>query len=307
MARPKFAPSDIFGVLPPMTTPFDSAEEIDFAALRRQAKFLMDEGAHGIVAGGSAGEGYALSTDELRAIVDTTCQEVGDRMPVVAGVIVNSTRQAIEKARAVADLGVSALQITPVHYIYKPGDDATFGHFADIAEAVDLPIILYNVIPWNYIPVDQLLRLMDDIPQVIGVKQSAGDLKLLADLMITARPEHRIYAAIDPLLYPTFALGAHGAISQILAAVPGPCVRLWDAVQAKDHDTAREIHEGLLRLWHAIYSENRVAVTKHVQILQGCPGGGTRRPTPEATPEQKRAVREPLAALVGEERLTKAA
>lgn len=306
-SKPRFGPSEIVGILPPMTTPFTADEEIDEKALRAQARFMMDQGVHGIVSGGSAGEGFALSTDELRRIVSITCEEVGDRMPVVAGIIVNSTRQAVERARAVADLGVSALQITPVHYIYKSDDESIVRHFRTVADEVGLPIIIYNVVPWNYISPKLLVRMMREIPEVFGVKQSASDVKTLADLMIFARPEDRIYAAIDALLYPTFVLGVHGAISQILSAVPGPCVELWNAVQAGDHDRARTLHERLLRLWHAIYADNRVAVTKYVQTLQGCPGGLPRSPLPEATPEQKAAVRQPLAALVGEDRLLKAA
>jgi 4-hydroxy-tetrahydrodipicolinate synthase len=305
--KPKFAASEIYGILPPMTTPFTADEEIDEKALRAQARFMIEQGVHGIVSGGSAGEGYALSTDELRRICAVTCEEVGDRMPVIAGIIVNSTRQAVERAKAVADLGVSALQITPVHYIYKPDEEATFRHFERVAGDVGLPIIVYNVVPWNYIAPALLLRMMREIPAVIGVKQSASDVKTMADLIIGARPADRIYAAIDALLYPTFALGAHGAISQILAAVPGPCVELWNLVQAGDHVAARALHEKLLRLWNTIYADNRVAVTKYVQSLQGCPGGRPRAPMPEASAAQKAAVRQPLADLVGAERLRKAA
>ncbi len=306
-SKTKFGPSEIFGILPPLTTPFTTDEQIDEKGLRAQARFMMDQGVHGIVSGGSAGEGFALSTDELRRIVSVTCEEVGDRMPVVAGIIVNSTRQAVERAKAVADLGVSALQITPVHYIYKTDEESAFQHFKTVAEEVGIPIIVYNVVPWNYISPKLLVRMMRDIPQVFGVKQSASDVKTMADLMIMAGPDDRIYAAIDALLYPTFALGAHGAISQILSAVPGPCVQLWNAVQSGDHVRARQLHEKLLRLWNTIYSDNRVAVTKYVQTLQGCPGGLPRAPLPEATPAQKAAVRQPLADLVGEDCLQKAA
>lgn len=304
---PRFAPSEISGILPPLTTPFDADEEIDGTALAAQTRFMIDQGVHGIVAGGSAGEGYTLSTEELRRVVGTVCEEVAGDLPVIAGIIVDSTRQAIEKAKVVADLDVSALQITPVHYIYKPDAAATAQHFRDIADEVGLPIIIYNVIPWNYLSPALLLELMRDIPEVIGVKQSAGDLKLLADLMIEGRPEDRIYAAIDPLLYPSFTLGVHGVISQILAAVPGPCVKLWNAVQAGDHANARDLHERLLRLWNAIYADNRVAVTKYVQQLQGCPSGRPRRPMPDATSTQKNAVRAPLIDLVGSDRVRKAA
>lgn len=302
----RFGASDLSGIMPPMVTPFDESEEIDEGALRVQVKFMLDRKVHGLVSGGSAGEGFTLSTDELRRIVAITCEEVGGRVPVVAGIIVDSTRQAIESARAVADLGVAALQITPVHYIYKPDDESTFDHFRAVADEVGIPILIYNVIPWNYVSTELLLRMMREIPLVVGVKQSAGDLKTLADLIIYAQPEDRILAAIDALLYPSFALGAHGVISQILAAIPGPCVELWNLVQSGAHVEARQLHERMLRLWNAIYSQNRVAVTKHVLALQGCPTGLPRRPLAPASASQRAAVRQPLADLVGNHVLARA-
>lgn len=296
----KFKPADLYGILPPLVTPFTQDEEINDAALREQVKFMLNRKVHGLVSGGSAGEGFALSTDELRRIVAITAEEVNGQVPVVAGIIVDSTRQAIERAKAVADLGVAALQVTPVHYIYKPDDQSTFDHFRAVAEEVGIPVLVYNVIPWNYASTDLLLKMMREIPLVVGVKQSAGDLKTLADLILNKQPQDRIFAAIDALLYPSFALGADGVISQILAAIPGPCVELWDLVQAGDHLRARQLHERMLRLWNAIYSPNRVAVTKHVLALQGCPSGYPRRPLAPASAAQRAAVRQPLMDLVGD-------
>ena len=155
-----FSPSEIVGILPPLLTPFDENEDFVESVLRQEIRYMLSKGVHGLVPGGSAGEGNTLSTDELRQIVGATCEEAAGRVPVVAGIIVNSTRQAIERARAVADLGVSALQITPVHYIYKNDDDAMIRHFRSIYDAVGIPIIIYNVIPWNYLSVDLMLRMM---------------------------------------------------------------------------------------------------------------------------------------------------
>ena len=132
--------------------------------------------------------------------------------------------------------------------------------------------------PWSYLSPALLCRIMAEVPGVIGVKQSAGDLKLLADLLIAARPESRIFSAVDALLYPSFALGAQGAIAAILAAAPGACVQLWDAVQAGDHARALDLHRRLLVLWNALVADNLPACTKHAQALQGVPVGPAARP-----------------------------
>jgi 4-hydroxy-tetrahydrodipicolinate synthase len=269
--------------------------------LRLEARYMIRQGVHGLVGGGSAGEGFALSRDELRRVVAVIAEEAAGQLPVFAGIIANSTREAIARAKAVADCGVSALQVTPVHYIYKSDDGAMVRHFQALYEAVGIPIIVYNVIPWNYLSPALLLRLMRDVPGVVGVKQSAGDMKLLADLLLSAEPQNRIYAALDALVYPTLALGAHGVISQILAAIPGPCVQLWNAVQRKDHAAALRLHRQMLTLWNAIAGDNRLAVTKYTLSLQGIPTGPPRAPLTPASPAQQQAARQALAALIGQE------
>lgn len=302
-----FASEAITGVLPPLLTPFDENEDIVESVLRQEVRYMLSKGVHGLVPGGSAGEGNTLSTDELRQVVGTTCEEAAGKVPVVAGIIVNSTRQAIERAKAVADLGVSALQITPVHYIYKNDDEAMIRHYGKIYDAVGIPIIIYNVIPWNYLSVDLMLRIMRELPGVFGIKQSASDMKSMADLISRCEPHQRIYAAIDALLYPTFALQAHGAISQILSAVPGPCVELWNLVKAGDHVRALELHARLLKMWNAISGDNRLAVTKYTMSLQGVAVGNPREPLTPASEQQRRAASKAFSELIGTEPLLTAA
>ena len=142
---------DIYGIIPPVTTPFDSNEELDEATLRADVRFLIEKaGVHGLAVGGSTGEGHTLSTQELRNSVAATIEEARDRVPVIAGIIVDSTQQAIEKGKAVADLDVAALQVTPPHYLFKPDDKMMQRHFAQVTEKVGLPVIIYNVVPWSY-------------------------------------------------------------------------------------------------------------------------------------------------------------
>jgi 4-hydroxy-tetrahydrodipicolinate synthase len=286
------------GIIPPLVTPFTADGEIDEGAFRAEARFMLQKGVHGVCVGGSTGEGHTLSLDELRRLVAAAGEEVGDKIPVVAGVIVNSTRDAIARAQAVSGLGVAALQVTPVHYVFKPDDDASFDHFKTITETVDVPIVIYNVIPWNYLRPDLLVRIMTELPGVIGVKQSQGDLKLLADLLISAPRDKVILTAVDALLYPSFALGAHGTIAANPAAVPGVCIALWNAVQAGDHKKALEIHRSLLRFWNAISAENLPACVKHALTLQGCVGGASRQPMPAPSARQRDAIQSTLRAVL---------
>lgn len=277
----------IAGIIPPLPTPFDQDGEIDEKAFRNVVRFFLDKGVHGVCVGGSTGEGHTLTRDEFRRLIDITAEEVNGRVPLVAGIIANSTREAIARARSIESVKAAGLQITPVHYVFKPDEDATFNHFKTLTESVSQPVIIYNVVPWNYLSPALLLRIMEALPGVIGVKQSAGDLKLMADLLLAVPEGKIVLTAVDALLYSSFALGAHGTIAANPAAVPGVCVALWNAVQAGDHVRALEIHKRLLRFWNAIVGDNLPACVKHSLTLQGCDAGLPRQPMPAPTARQK--------------------
>jgi 4-hydroxy-tetrahydrodipicolinate synthase len=225
-------------------------------------------------------------------------EEAAGRIPIITGVIVDSTRAAIERGRAVADLGVAALQVTPVHYLFRPDDDAFQRYFSQIVEVTGLPLMIYNVVPWAYLLPETLTRIITEVDGVIGVKQSAGDLKMLADLLLLLGDRGAIMSAVDALLYPSFSLGAHGAIAAILTAVPELCVQLWDAVQAGQHAKALELHVKLLVIWNALQGDNLPANVKFAMQLQGRPAGQPRAPMPPASLQQQAQIRESLAGLM---------
>jgi len=286
------------GVIPPITTPFDAQGEIQFDGVGRQVRWMIEEGAHGIAVGGSTGEGHTLEQDEYRDLIATAVEAAGGRIPVIAGIITDSTRQAIARGKALDGLDVAALQVTPVHYLFRPSDDAMVDHFRALAGETGRHVIIYNVVPWTYLSPALLLRIMEEVPAVIGVKQSAGDLKLFADLMADVMPGKLIYSAVDALMYPSYALGAHGSIAAILSAAPKHSVALWDAVKAGDHGTAHELHLKLLRLWNALLPhDNLPAATKYAQQLQGVPSGYPRQPMPEASDDQRTAIEAALKGL----------
>lgn len=289
--------SDLKGIMPPMTTPFDASGRIQLDLIKPQVEFLLSAGVNGIVAGGSGGEGHTLDPEEHKDLMHAVVEAIDGRVPFVSGIIVNSTAEAIARAEALEGLNVTALQVTPVHYLFQPSEQETYDHFKAVGESNDLPILIYNVIPWNYLSPAQLLDLMARIPNVVGVKQSAGDLKLLADLIENARPEDMIFTAIDALLYPSYVLGARGCISALLAAVPHSNVALWNAVQAGNHDYALEIHRAQLHLWNAMPHSNLPACVKTALDIQGIEGGYSRMPMSLPDTEQKAKIRSALEGL----------
>ena len=291
----------IYGIIPPVVTPFDADGQIDETAFRADLRFLLNRArVHGLAVCGSTGEGHTLTLDEARRLAGAAVEEAAGAVPVIAGIIADSTAAAVERARALAGLGVAALQVTPVHYVFRPDDDGMLRFFDQIVNASSVPVIIYNVVPWSYLLPPLLARIMREVDGVIGVKQSASDMKALADLLLlneqgAAGRGKRIMSAVDALLYPSFALGAHGSIAAVLTAAPVWCVELWDAVRAGDHARALELHNKLLRLWNAINDANLPANVKTAMALSGRPSGLPRAPMPVSSPAQTEAIRAALA------------
>lgn len=289
--------SELQGIVAPFTTAFTEDGDLDLDRVKPQVDWLIEKGVHGLAAGGSTGEGHVLDRAEYTALIEATAKAVDGRVPLVAGIIASSTAEVAARGQSVKHLGVAALQVTPPHYLFRPDDDAMVAHFREIYQACDVPILIYNVVPWCYLSPDLLLRIMEEVPGVLGVKQSAGDMKLFADLMRRAKPENLIFSAVDALLYPTYQLGARGAIAAILTAAPGPSVRLWHAVREQQWDLARDLHERLMPLWDAVGQDNMPSLVKYAQAQQGLNAGYARRPTSPATAEQKAQIDEALRGL----------
>ncbi len=285
----------IKGIVPAMATPFDEDGEIREDWLRADLEHMIDVGVDGVVVGGSTGEGQSYTPDDHRLALGAAVEQAAGRIPVIAGLIVNSTRQACIHADAFADLDVAALQVTPVHYGSRPDDERTIKHFGDLAQHSGKPVLVYNVVAHNYCSAELLTRMITEVDGIVGVKQSAGDLKLVADLLVSIGDKGVVMSATDALMYPSFTIGVHGAISAILTAVPGMLVQLWNAVQDEDHETARDLHVKLLAIWNAIVGPNMPANVKYAMQLQERPGGFPRAPMHPTEDERKPRIRKALA------------
>ncbi|HEX4214101.1 MAG TPA: dihydrodipicolinate synthase family protein [Candidatus Dormibacteraeota bacterium] len=294
---------DLKGVIPPLVTPFDRNEDIDEGAFRDEVRYCLDAGVHGLTVSGSTGEGHTLTEAESLQLARIAVEEAGGRVPVVSGIIQDSTRAVIRYGKALKDAGVDGLQITPVHYLFAPDVEGTIGYYEEIGEAVRLPIVIYNVVPWNTIMPETLIRLAD-LQWVVAVKQSGGDIHKLADLLRAVRKTGsglRVLSAVDALLHASYLLGAHGAVAGILSVAPGLSVKLWDACQAQDLTTALDLHERLLPVWRVLDRPDMTTRLKCAINLQGRAVGYPRRPLQPAGPGLRDEIRAALTeARVGE-------
>ncbi len=283
------------GIIPPMVTPFNADEAVDERALQEDAEYLISAGAAGLTVTGSTGEGAGLSPEETLRIQRAVVVQARGRVPVIGGAVPDTTVEAIRLATAAREAGVDALQITPPHYLFPPGPDDVVEYYRAIVESAGLPVIVYNVVPWATIDIPTLLRLIE-LPQIAGVKQSGGDIHKLSELLHAARGKTSILTAVDDLLYPSFVLGADGAIAAILTAVPALCVALFKAVRAGDHAAALGLHNRLVAIWGALAGPNLPARVKAAMTLQGRPGGRARRPMTQPSAADTERIRQALRA-----------
>jgi len=275
-----------------MMMPFGEDDRIAFGPLANEARFLKDSGVSGIVVGGSMGEGAGLSEAELSEAVRIVREAVDDKLPVLAGIIADSSAEAVRLARAARDAGACGLQVPPPHF--RPSSDTSIleEYYRAITDGSGLPLIIYNVIPTAEAAVDSLQEIMDANPGVVGVKQSARNMHTLAALLATLRGKVKIFSAIDDMVYPSFMLGVDGTISGTSAVFPRETRAILEAVKSKDYRRALSIHERLAPIWRVIDQPDFPARAKYVVTLTVRDVGRPRRPFRFPTGDAAREIEE---------------
>ncbi len=282
------------GIIPPLTTPFQESGKVWAKALEAEIDFHIACGAEGICVTGSTGEGAGLSPDEIFEIASIAVKHTRGRVPVIGGLIPDTTDEATVMGLAAKKAGVKALQVTPPHYLFQPDAQGFVEYYSRIREAADLPVILYNVIPWAQVNAEAIAQLID-AGAVDGIKQSGANLHLLADLLYRFGKKIPILSAVDDLLLPSFVLGAPGAVAAIVTVLPKESVGLYQAVQRGDLAHALEFHHKLLVVWQALEgTQGFHARIKYALELQGRQAGLPRHPQRPASPADRARVTQAL-------------
>jgi 4-hydroxy-tetrahydrodipicolinate synthase len=288
-------PARPFGrVLTAMVTPFAEDGSIDLAGAQELAAHLVDRQAHdGLVVLGTTGEAPTLSDGEQHAVLEAVLDAVGDRATVVAGVGTNDTAHTIENARRAERLGAHGLLVVTPYY-NKPPQAGLLRHFTAVADATDLPVMLYDIPPRSVVPieVDTLARLAEH-PRIVAVKDAKGDLG--AVMRTLSRTDLAYYSGEDMLNLPLLAVGAVGVVS-VVGHLAGPrLAELIAAVESGDLVKARAVNESLLPLYTGVFRTQGVILTKAALHELGLPAGPVRPPLVDATPEQRAQLRADLA------------
>ena len=253
-----------------LVTPFRQDGSIDETALRNLVAWQVESGIDFLVPCGTTGETPTLSHEEWLWVIETTIEVVAGRVPIVAGATSNSTHDAVEKAKEVAARpGVNAI-LTASPYYNKPTQEGQYRHFRAIAEAVEKPLILYNVPGRTGANIEPAtLARLAEVPNILGVKEASGNMTQIAEVC-NAVPEHfLVFSGDDAITLPVIALGGVGIISVASNEIPHEMAEMTRAALSNDWDTARRIHRKYLALMQANFIESNPLPVKAVLAMMG--------------------------------------
>lgn len=281
----------IKGSLVAIVTPMKEDGSLDKEALRHLVDWHVAEGTDGIVIVGTTGESPTVDWDEHCELIALAVEYAGGRVPVIAGTGANSTTEAIELSAFAKKAGAAA-HLSVVPYYNKPTQEGLYRHFREIAEKVDLPLILYNVPGRTVADMsnDTALKLAQ-IPGVVGIKDATGNIERATDLIRRAPPQFALYSGDDASALAFILLGGHGTISVTANVVPRLMHEMCVAALELDVRRARDINQRIFGLHRNLFVEaNPIPVKWAVEQL-GHIKGGIRLPLTPLSPEHHERLR----------------
>jgi len=276
------------GSLVALITPFRDGV-VDETAFQSLVDWQIKQGTHGLVPCGTTGESPTLSHKEHRRVVELCIEAAAGRVPVIAGTGSNSTEEAIALTRHAKEAGADgALVVTP--YYNKPTQEGLYRHYKAIAEAVDIPIVIYNIPPRSVIDmtVETMARIAK-LPNIVGVKDSTNDLARPIKTRLAIGPEFCLLSGEDAMATAYLAQGGHGCISVTANVAPRQCADMQEAWQRGDLATMAKLRDALMPLHDALFLETSPAPVKYAASLLGKATPDVRLPlVPCSAPTQQR-------------------
>lgn len=282
------APARLGTVLTAMVTPFGPDGSVDTAAAALLANRLVDAGCDGLVVSGTTGESPTTSDDEKRELLRVVLETVGDRARVIAGAGSYDTAHSVRLAAAAAAEGAHGLLVVTPYYS-KPPQTGLYAHFTAVADATNLPVVLYDIPGRSVVPIEpDTIRALASHPNIVGVKDAKADLH--SGGQIIAETGLVYYSGDDALNLPWLAMGATGFISVISHVAAGQLRELLSAFNSGDIATARKVNVALAPLCNAMARLGGVTMSKAGLRLQGVDVGDPRLPQMPASTAQLEAL-----------------
>ncbi|WP_080797348.1 4-hydroxy-tetrahydrodipicolinate synthase [Arabiibacter massiliensis] len=274
-------------MIPAMVTPFDENRDLDLDKAQALAARLVDGGSDSLIINGTTGESPTVFYPQKMKLFSAVVEAVGDRVPVIANVGDNCTADTVDFARDVEKLGVDGFMCV-VPYYNKPPQEGMYRHFRTIADAVELPIILYNI-PGRCVvnmEAETTLRLARDCANVVAVKEASGKMDQIKAIVEGAPEGFCVYSGDDSATLDIMRLGGAGVISTIGNVAPARMKEIVDLCAVGDWDAAAQANERLMPLMTGLFETSNPILVKEALKLLGFPVGGVRLPLVDATPEQ---------------------
>lgn len=274
-------------MIPAMVTPFDENLELDLKQARALARRLADGGADALVINGTTGESPTVFYPQKMKLFEAVVAEVGGEIPIIANVGDNCTADTVNFAQDVQKLGVDGFLLV-VPYYNKPPQEGLYQHFKTIANAVDLPCLLYNI-PGRCVvnmTAETTLRLAHDVDNIVGIKEASGNLDQVRAIIEGAPEGFDVYSGDDSLTYDLMKLGAVGVISTAGNVAPDRMKEITTLCAEGNFEEAKKASDAFLPFMDELFITANPIMVKQALNLVGFPVGGVRLPLVDATPEQ---------------------
>ena len=273
-----------------MITPFKKDGEVDWSGVEKLAAHLVSNGHDGLVLNGTTGEAPTTSDDEKDQIIKVVRNAVGSKIKIIAGAGNNETSHSVEQAKRAAKAGADALLVVTPYY-NKPPQAGVIAHFTAMADATDLPVVMYDIPGRTGIEIesDTIVKLFEH-PKIAALKDAKGNVA--ATSWVIKRCGIPVYSGDDILNLPLLSVGAVGVISVCGHTIGSELKEMLDAWFAGNAKRALEIHQKLLPVFSGTFRTQGAILTKAALNMMGLPGGFTRLPLVDATDAQKTQLKE---------------
>ena len=277
-----------------LVTPFNAAGALDEPALRALVEWQILQGIHFLVPCGSTGEAATMTPDEHRRVVEIVVDQARGRVPIVAGAGSNDTRRAVELSRAMVEAGAThLLHVSPMYN--KPPQRGLIAHFSAIADATDLPVIIYNVPGRTGSNIEAATTLaLADLPTIIGIKEASGNMSQIADILRGRPADFSVLSGDDILTLPIMAAGGDGVISVTSNVTPKLMATLVEACADGELAAARGAHAALVPWMHAAFVEANPLPAKAALAMLGLIDNNLRLPLVPLARQHEAGVRAAL-------------
>ena len=286
------------GSICPVITPFKEDGSIDEATFKELVDWQIESGSHGISVTGTSGEPSSMTVEERKRVMDLAKEAIDGRVFFAPGTGSTNFDEAMELTKYAEEIGAEAAMVI-VPYYNKPNQEALFDHFKTIADAVRIPIIIYNIPGRTAVnmEVETMKRLVDACPNIIGAKESNKDFEHVNRVLLHCGRDFLLYSGIELLCYPMLAIGGAGFISATANVDPVRVAKLYDLWAAGDVAGAQDMHYELMPLNDVLFKDTNPAPVKAALGMMGKITPKLRRPLGLPTEELQREVRETLEGL----------